>query len=393
MIHFQHIDRDTFLSEYWQKKPLVIRQALPSFISPISAEELAGLSLEPEVESRLVIQHSAQDYQLKTGPFTEQDYAQLPENNWTLLVQGVDKLLPQVHQILQEFDFIPRWRIDDIMISYASEGGNVGPHYDHYDVFLLQGAGVRKWMLTQKNCHPDNYLPDVELRLMQEFEIEEEHLLYPGDLLYLPPKWGHHGVALDNDCITYSVGYRSYKAQELWDSLGDYASENQLFNRLYSDPNWQQAQGSEITQQACLEAKQLLQSLLNDEQMLQHWFGRFATQLDPIAHQALPEPLSEEESASLDDFIQALAETSALVKDPVCRFAYQSVSQGAVLFINGYEWTSEGVDNALIIQLANSDSLPAEDLHAWFKSDSAVELLYQLWQRQFIVFAENLAED
>ena len=127
MITFNQIDAQTFLNEYWQKKPLLIKQALPNFISPITPEELAGLSLEDEVESRMVLQHGAQDYELRTGPFNEQDYVKLPEKNWTLLVQGMDRLIPEVQQLLNEFDFIPRWRIDDIMISYATEGGNVGP--------------------------------------------------------------------------------------------------------------------------------------------------------------------------------------------------------------------------------------------------------------------------
>ena len=131
MIHFNSIDQATFLREYWQKKPLLIKQALPNFISPLTPEELAGLTLEDEVESRMVIQHAEQNYELRNGPFTEEDYTKLPDTNWTILVQGVDKLIPEVHTLLEAFDFIPRWRIDDIMISYAVSGGNVGPHYDH----------------------------------------------------------------------------------------------------------------------------------------------------------------------------------------------------------------------------------------------------------------------
>ncbi|WP_044409232.1 cupin domain-containing protein [Thiomicrospira microaerophila] len=389
MIHFNQIDANTFLTEYWQKKPLLIKQALPNFISPISPEELAGLSLEEEVESRIVIQQGEQDYALRNGPFSEQDYAGLPEKNWTLLVQGMDRLIPEVQQLLNEFNFIPRWRIDDIMISYATEGGNVGPHFDHYDVFLLQAAGSRKWMLSAQDCELDNYLENTPLRLMRKFEIEEEYTLEAGDILYLPPKWGHHGVALDDNCMTYSIGYRSYKGQELFDSFGDYLSENNLFNQMYQDPSWQNTQTGEINNQAWLNAKQLILSALNDDQAIQHWFGRFATQLDQNAHNALPEPLNEDEAADLDTFINALKQVDYLERDPVCRFAFQRINDGCVLYINGFEWPTDGLADGVIMQVANQDRIHADTLQRWSKQRVVAEWLYQLWLRQFIVLPED----
>ncbi|UQB41420.1 cupin domain-containing protein [Thiomicrospira microaerophila] len=389
MITFNQIDSQTFLKDYWQKKPLLIKQALPNFISPITPEELAGLSLEDEVESRMVLQHGTQDYELRTGPFSEQDYASLPEKNWTLLVQGMDRLIPEVQQLLNQFDFIPRWRIDDIMISYATEGGNVGPHFDHYDVFLLQAAGQRKWMLTAHNCELDNYLENTPLRLMREFNIEEEYVLEAGDILYLPPKWGHHGVALDDDCMTYSIGYRSYKGQELWDSFGDYLSESSLFQTMYLDPNWQNTQPGEINNQAWLNAKQLLQAALNDEQSLQRWFGRFATQLDQQAHNALPEPLTDEEAGDLEAFIEAIKQADYLERDPICRFAFQRICEELVLTINGFEWPTEGIADGVIMQIANHDRIDANTLQRWSKQRPVTEWLYQLWIRQFLQFPDT----
>ncbi|WFE68304.1 cupin domain-containing protein [Thiomicrospira sp. R3] len=389
MIQFNQIDANTFLTEYWQKKPLLIRQALPNFISPISPEELAGLSLEEEVESRIVIQQAQQDYALRNGPFSEQDYADLPEKNWTLLVQGMDRLIPKVQQLLNSFNFIPRWRIDDIMISYATEGGNVGPHFDHYDVFLLQATGTRKWMLSAQDCELDNYLDNTPLRLMRKFEIEEEYTLEAGDMLYLPPKWGHHGVALDDNCMTYSIGYRSYKGQELFDSFGDYLSENNLFNQMYQDPSWQNTQTGEINNQAWLNAKQLMLNALNDDQAIQHWFGRFATQLDQNAHNALAEPLNEDEAGDLDTFINALKQVDYLERDPVCRFAFQRINNGCVLYINGFEWPTDGLADGVIMQVANQDRIHADTLQRWSKQRPVAEWLYQLWLRQFIVFPED----
>ena len=393
MIHFNQIDLHTFLTEYWQKKPLLIKQALPDFISPVSAEELAGLSLEEEVESRLVIQQGEQDYQLRNGPFTEDDYGQLPEKDWTLLVQGVDRLLPEVYQLLEHFDFIPRWRIDDVMISYATEGGNVGPHYDHYDVFLLQAAGQRKWMLTSQHCEPENYIEGVSLRLMKQFPIEQEYILEAGDILYLPPKWGHHGVALDNECMTYSFGYRSYKGQELWDSFGDYLSEKQLFNEIYQDPNWQNTQPGEITNQAWLNAKAQLLSILDKDHELQDWFGRFATQLDQQAHNQLPEPLSENETASLEEFVEAVKTADGMERDPVCRFAYQRLNNDQLkLYINGFEWPTPGLADSIIMHLANHPYLDSDILQRWSKQRATMQTLYDLWQRQYLVFSEQEAQ-
>jgi 50S ribosomal protein L16 3-hydroxylase len=394
MIHFGQIDQACFLADYWQKKPLLIKQALPNFISPIAPEELAGLALEDGIESRRVIQQGTQDYQLRNGPFTEQDFMQLPEKNWTLLVQGMDKLLPEVHQLLTAFDFIPRWRLDDVMISYASEGGNVGPHYDHYDVFLLQAAGTRRWQITSQDCQPENYLPNVALRLMQEFKVEDEWILEPGDILYLPPKWGHHGVAMDSECMTFSIGYRSYKTQELWDSFGDYLAEqsSELAHAIYQDPNWQNTRPGEVPDSAWQNAQQQLLALAQDDQAIQAWFGRFATQLDEQSHQQLPDPLTEDEQADVTRFQQALAQADRLERDPVCRFAYsRQADTGAItLFINGSAWpVSAEIGAGVIMELANQPVYNQELLTRWAKQRPVTQLLYELWCLQYVSFPDE----
>ena len=147
-----------FMRDYWQKKPLLVRQAFPDFISPIDPDELAGLALEEEVESRIVLEHGAHPWELRRGPFTEDTFAELPEKDWTLLVQAVDQFVPEVAELLENFRFLPSWRIDDVMISFAAPGGSVGPHFDNYDVFLLQGHGQRNWKIGQM-CSSDSSLP------------------------------------------------------------------------------------------------------------------------------------------------------------------------------------------------------------------------------------------
>ncbi len=389
MIQFNDTDLKTFLNEFWQKKPLVIRNALPDFESPVSAEELGGLSLEEEVESRIVIQNGEKDYQLLKGPFTEETYQGLPDSNWTLLIQGMDRLVPEVTDILNDFDFLPRWRIDDIMISYATKGGNVGPHFDHYDVFLLQAAGKRQWTLTSQDCTVDNYIQGVDLRLMETFKIEDDFVFEKGDILYIPPKWGHHGVALDDECMTYSIGYRTYRGQELWDSFGDHLSEMGSFKDLYIDPTWTEGLNpGEITDAASEQAQALLKSVLDDKDLMKTWFGRFATQLDSVAAQQLPEPLTEEETPDIEDFMGAMQVEPGLVKDPVCRFAYTQVNDNTLLYINGAIWDTFGASNDFIAKLANQSYLTQDELMLSGDNEGNIKLLFDLWKLQYLVFIE-----
>ena len=159
-----------FLRDYWQKKPLLIRQAIPDFESPIDADELAGLALEEEVESRLVIEHGERPWELRRGPFAEDEFSKLPEREWTLLVQAVDQFVPEVSELLEHFRFLPSWRIDDVMISFAAPGGGVGPHFDNYDVFLLQGHGKRNWKIGQMCDSESPLLPHADLRILAGFQ-------------------------------------------------------------------------------------------------------------------------------------------------------------------------------------------------------------------------------
>ncbi len=394
MIRFNDTTLKTFLTEFWQKKPLVLRNALPNFESLLSAEELGGLSLEEEVESRIVIQKGEKDYQLFKGPFTPQTYEALPDTNWTLLIQGVDRLIPEVADLLNDFDFLPRWRIDDIMVSYAVKGGNVGPHFDHYDVFLLQAAGQRNWKLTSKECSIDNYIQGVDLRLMESFQVEEEFTFQAGDILYIPPKWGHHGVALDDQCITYSIGYRSYRGQELWDSFGDHLCETSAFKALYVDPTWpENLNPAEITDTASQQAQHLLQHALQDDNLIKTWFGRFATQLDQQAAQQLPEPLTQEETPSLENFIGALQVEVGLIKDPVCRFAYSHVKnkegqEHTLLYINGAIWNTFEAHSDFISKLANQSFLTQEEIMQATEVEGNIKLLFDLWKLQYLIFID-----
>lgn len=389
-LHFTTISRGTFLADYWQKKPILLKQAMPDFVNCLSPEELAGLSLEPEIESRIVIEQPSQTpaWQLKCGPFSENDYANLPKTHWTLLVQGVDRLLPEVQAFLDYFDFIPQWRVDDVMISYAAMQGNVGPHYDNYDVFLLQALGQRKWMLTTQNCHENNYLTDVELRVMKEFNIEQEFILEPGDILYLPPHVGHHGVSLSDNCMTYSFGYRSYQSTEMLNSFCDYLNEHDAFKALYKDPDWRTIkQSAQLPEAAWQQAKKCILSEMEDNALFKNWFGQFATHLDHGAQEQLPVPL---DSVSETDFLALLDNNEYLCRDPICKMAYQTMENDSTLtlYINGTLWPIDGVNVDLVKIVANQRTIDCQQLKAFLNENVNLLFVFGLWTLQWLQFAD-----
>ena len=274
-LYFGEAGADEFLQEYWQQKPLLIRQALPDYISPISPDELAGLALEEEVESLLVV-GGGNNWSLRHGPFTEQDFLELPKQDWTLLVQAVDLWVPQVQQLLELFAFLPLWRLDDVMVSFACPGGSVGPHFDQYDVFLLQVAGTRRWQIGGQCDGSTPLKADCQIRMLESFSSREEWLLEPGDMLYLPPGIAHWGVA-ESECLTYSIGFRSPNIADL---LADLAVElmAQGYDAHYRDPAMSQAlAGPDIAQAFVAQAKQQLWQAIDNDDLIGDWFARFMT--------------------------------------------------------------------------------------------------------------------
>ncbi|STX28328.1 cupin [Legionella beliardensis] len=388
MISFKQVNPVDFLTNYWQKKPLVLRQALPNFKNPLSADELAGLALEEEVESRIVLEtpNNSPYWTLKRGPFIEKDFNKLPKTHWTLLVQGVDRFVPEVSDLLNHFNFLPQWRIDDIMISYAVMHGSVGPHYDNYDVFLYQAQGRRKWLLTSQHCHTDNYLDNIELRIMKHFVTEQEIILEEGDMLYLPPHIGHHGISLSDDCMTYSFGYRSYQLSEMWDSLSDFLSFNKKEEVLYTDPNWAKLQSpAEIPRQALINARQLLQAVLDDERALSQWFGSFVTSLDRHAESLLP---AVDDGKEFDQFCNDLGQAESVKRNPLCRFAYmrdENASQ-LVLYINGEQWETSLLSPELVRKIADNHSLTLKEIMPFVDKKENQLFLYRLWQLEWLEF-------
>ena len=354
------LSQQQFLQQYWQKKPLLIRQAFPEFESPISAEELAGLACEPDIESRLIEEHGQDGsaWQVTTGPLTDSDFARLPETHWTMLVQDVDKHLPELQGILDVFNFIPDWRRDDLMISYATEFGSVGPHTDAYDVFLLQAMGTRRWQIGDQPLHEAKLIDGLELQILSEFTSDQSWDLLPGDMLYLPPHFAHHGVAV-NDCMTYSIGFRAPAAVEMLDALVNALLEQGLGKSRYQDPDLVLNQHSaEIDIQAVARLKHLLHLAIDQaEPQLATALGRFVTETKPglatIAAEAsidLPD---------IDELTNRFDAGEELQRNAYYRFAWTSNTTGGQLFMAGESYIVglEGVRNLTLLCEKNSLSM------------------------------------
>ena len=372
------ITPEQFLSDYWQKKPLLIKQGLPQLIDMFEPDDMLGLAIEEDASARLLTQAALKQdgqpqWQLKKSPLTEADFDNLPEQ-WTVLVQNLEQWSPELGQLWQAFDFIPQWQRDDIMVSYAPKGGSVGKHYDDYDVFLAQGYGQRRWQLG-KFCDKDTeFVADEPIRLFDDMgEIIFDEILEAGDVLYVPPKLAHFGVAQD-DCLTFSFGCRRPNLMQVIDSLADIATnDSDLFVPMLL-PQAVQASGELQTNSIEAIKAQLLQ-------MLQSERG------DTIIRQAVSEVVSKrqydalvpEESLTTDEMISALANGATLQADYSNRLLYTQTCDGIVVYVNG-----QRLDNlhatliALLVRLSNGEHLTLDDMEG-IDPDEMMEWLENGW--------------
>ena len=345
-----------FMRRHWQKKPLLVRQAIPGFKPPVPRTELFALAGQDGVESRLVQQLDGDAWKLQSGPLSRRALPPLARRQWTLLVQGMDLHDERVHALLQQFRFVPDARLDDLMVSYASDGGGVGPHFDSYDVFLLQAHGQRRWRIgRQKDL---TLRDDVPMKILAHFEPEEEYVLEPGDMLYLPPRWAHDGVA-EGECMTYSVGFRVPErtdlAQELLVRLADEDDAEGSGALLYRDP-----------QQPAVEQPAQIPAAL-------HTFARAALEralAQPRAvERALGEYLTEPKSNVWFEPEPDGGLMEQLRLDRRTRMLYDADH----IFINGESYRAGGRDAVLMRQLADQRHLDRTALAR--ASDAALELL------------------
>lgn len=328
------LSTEEFLRDYWQKKPLLCRGALKGYESPLDRDELGGLALESEVESRIV---ETKGWALRRGPFEASVFDALGDRDWTLLVQDLDQHVPETAELLSLLDFLPSWRVDDVMASFAAIGGSVGPHYDQYDVFLLQVEGERRWQISEH--YDPAQLEDSELCILRNFKAEAEWTLGPGDLLYLPPGVAHYGVAV-SPCVTYSLGCRAPSVSEIVRHLVSGRLEamhdgGQGEAVRYRDPIPKEPEGAIpdglISKSALTEVSRLLREQLQfGEDELARGFAALVT---------LPKALfAREEIVTLSSSeLKRTLKASSFVRRKGARMAYAQVTDGYCLFVDGVE--------------------------------------------------------
>ena len=373
-------DSNEFLHSAWHKKPLLIRNPWASWSNPLQPDELAGLACESGVESRLVTQ-SRDNWDLEHGPLRESRFGELGKVPWTLLVQAVDHHVPAVAALIEPFRFIPNWRIDDVMVSYAVDGGGVGPHFDQYDVFLIQGLGKRRWQLGGLCDQATELLPHDDLRLLAGFEPVEEWILEPGDILYVPPGVGHNGIAVGDDCMTYSVGFRAPSRAELMAGWCESLLEDLDDDDRYADPDLSpQENPGQIPAQAIARLHTMATESLLDRERFARWFGQYSTRPKNPEIDWRPE-----DPIGIEDLRQLLAEGAALLRNPASRFSFiQQDPATVMLFVNGECFQCTGETAAFAERLCASDPLPIE--HDTITAEPALELMVNLFNEGSIAF-------
>lgn len=362
-----------FMQEYWQRKPLLVRQAIPGFVPPVVPDDLHRLAGQEGVESRL-IQGQGTDWSMKRGPFSKRSIPARTTPNWTLLVQGVDLHDEAAHALLQQFSFVPQARLDDLMISFATDGGGVGPHFDSYDVFLLQAQGQRRWRIgAQENLELQEGVP---LKILKHFEPEFDWVLEPGDMLYLPPRYAHDGIAI-GDCMTYSIGFRVPNENELAQSVLE-----KVVEELYEDDE-------------CAAAPVLYQDA---GQAAVSQSGRIPSELQTFAAQSVAKALEKSHviEQALGEYLTELksnvffqdedAQAPAGYEDDNCvrlnkktRMMYDD----HFLYINGESYRCEGNDAAILHAIADARQIDKAQFEAL--SEDAQEIFYE-WQSQGWLF-------
>ena len=332
-----------FLSRHWQKRPLLVRGAIPGFRAPLSPPEIRKMAGSAEVESRLV-SRSGRHWQLEHGPFSARQFARMPQKNWTVLVQGINLHSDPADALLRRFAFLPSARLDDLMVSLAAPGGGVGPHLDSYDVFLLQGEGRRRWRISAQADH--RLVSGAPLAILAHFRPEEEWVLNPGDMLYLPPHIAHDGVALDT-CTTFSIGFRAPAARELAAGLLDRLDqelEGEALPPRYADAGLApQRSPGRIPDGMLRYAKRVASLLRLTDQRIEDALGQYLS--DPKPQVAFERPAPALENRAFGRTLQ----TAGLRLDRRTQLLYRSGN----LYINGETLQAEGEDRILLHRLSD----------------------------------------
>lgn len=382
-MQLKNFDIELFLRDYWQKQPLLIKNPWQSWSNPCEPDELAGLACDEDVEARLIVQMRSR-WKVEHGPFPESRFGRLGKDRWTLLVQAVDHHVPGVAALIEPFRFVPNWRIDDVMVSYAADAGGTGPHFDQYDVFLIQGLGKRRWQVGASCDHATELLPHDDLRLLAHFEATDEWILEPGDILYVPPRVAHNGVAIGDDCMTYSIGFRAPSRSELIAHWCDHVLGRLEDEDRYGDPDLQaQENPGEISAAAVARLHAMITAKMLDCDGFARWFGQFnSTPKYPDTDWQPEAPMEIERLRAL------LANDLPLCRNPASRFSFIRQHAGSVLlFVDGQCFECAEDTIAFAEHLCAQDRIRIDpDL---MQSDSAMALITTLFNQGSVAFDQE----
>jgi 50S ribosomal protein L16 3-hydroxylase len=382
-VQVRNFQADDFLRDCWQKKPLLIRSMWTSWSNPLEPDELAGLACEDGVEARLIRQASG-TLAVEHGPFAETRFGKLGHEPWTLLVNAVDHHVPEVSALLSSFRFIPNWRIDDVMVSYAVDQGGVGPHFDQYDVFLVQGLGKRRWQVGAPCDDATELLPHDDLRLLAQFEPTQEWVLEPGDVLYIPPGIAHNGIAVGDDCMTYSIGFRAPSRNELISGWAEHLVAQSDDGDRYADPALAlQENPGEITAEALDGLHAMLTERLLDRDAFAHWFGQYNSTPKDLDIDWTPEV-----PVAATDIGAMIPAGSSLIRNPASRFAFvRDSAQSVMLFVDGNSFACSGETGLFAERLCAQDHITIAASDA--RSQSTTTLIAALLNLGSISIAEE----
>ena len=384
LTHLGELTVGEFLADYWQQKPVCIRKGIAFQEALIAVDELAGLALEPEVESRLIENRGdLKDWQVIHGPLTEDDFNKERDFPWTLLVQGVDCFVPEVHDFLAKFRFLPSWRVDDLMISYATKGAGVGAHYDRYDVFLIQGEGQRQWQIGQTCNENSALMAHDHLSLLADFELSEEFILNPGDMLYIPPLLAHKGVAMSDVCVTYSVGFRSPSHGDVLTTFADERSMDISADLRIKDHGFA-ANSGEISAADVEGLMQLMQDQITPENVAQ-WFGKHSTE---AKHPGLDMAEEAMDLAELDSIINDAYGVLRVSEGVRLAYTWQG-DGGLTLFVQGDALPCPPDATAFVEAITNQWLIAVDELAPLVKKDAAKAMLLILHNQGYLYFADE----
>jgi len=389
-----NLPAEDFLNQYWQKKPLLIKNAFPKTVSPLTAEELAGLACEQHVNSRIVLQDAGtKPWQVEFGPFDESRFSELPESNWSLLVSDVERHLPETKSILKAFRFIPDWRIDDLMISYAPIGGSVGAHTDVYDVFLIQLSGRRHWKISEHFSAETR--EDTDLPILKEFQAEQEWILEAGDMLYLPPNVAHHGIAQsckgnndkEDNCMTASVGFRAPSLKTISSDYIHFINDNDNSDKSarYQDKTpvipTHHAEISEDTVTHFIE--DLKKGLALDREQVKRWLGKYCSD-----NKAFDDFANEQQDIDYKELSKRTIK-SRLIQSPYSQFLFSQTKNACLLFVDGesFECSKQFAN-----RLCNDEPIDFQQFEGSL-TNIEKDVLLNLFNNGSIIIADSAAND